>query len=148
MHSSNFVVDVTPDFEEVSYRIRALDFDQQSYEGRKAIYLPQYFKQNNELIKIGIENLTRETVRQYQWEERTLIGKRLKVARHRIKSLTDTMTNDRISTDAHVNSLKKELADFYEEKDFLRCKNMGEILKKSLLMLIKKPNLYRDSFEK
>lgn len=148
MHSSNFVVDVTPDFEEVSYRIRALDFDQQSYEGLKAIYLPQYFKQNNELIKIGIENLTRETVRQYQWEERTLIGKRLKVARHRIKSLTDTMANDRISSDANVNSLKKELAEFYEEKDFLRCKNMGEILKKSLLMLIKKPNLYRDSFEK
>ncbi|MEL7147830.1 MAG: hypothetical protein AAFO69_15765, partial [Bacteroidota bacterium] len=46
MHSSNFVVDVTPDFEEVSYRLRAIDFDQQSYEGRRAIYLPQYFKQN------------------------------------------------------------------------------------------------------
>ncbi len=32
MHSSNFVVDVTPDFEETHYRIRAIDFDQQSYE--------------------------------------------------------------------------------------------------------------------
>ncbi|MGB3468362.1 MAG: hypothetical protein WBA74_23965 [Cyclobacteriaceae bacterium] len=148
MHSSNFIVDVTPDFEEVSYRIRAIDFDQQSYEGRKAIYLPQYFKQNNPLIQIGIKNLTRATVRQYQREERTLIGKRLKVARHRIKNLTDTMAEDRISKDAHVRTLKKELAEFYEEPDFLRCNNMGEVLKMSLLMLIKKPNLYHDAFEK
>ena len=50
MHSSNFVIDVTPDFEEIHYRIRAIDFDQQSYEGKKSIYLPQYFKQNNALI--------------------------------------------------------------------------------------------------
>ncbi len=147
MHSSNFVVDVTPDLEEVSYRIRAIDFDQQSYEGRRAIYLPQYFKQNNILINIGIKNLTPETVRQYQREERTLIGKRLKIARHRIKALTDTMAGDRISSDKNVMSLKKELAEFYEEPDFHRCKNMGEVLKKSLLMLIKKPNLYKESFE-
>ncbi|MEX0882124.1 MAG: hypothetical protein WDZ72_01500, partial [Cyclobacteriaceae bacterium] len=44
MHSSNFVIDVTPDFEETHYRIRSIDFDQQSYEGKKSIYLPQYFK--------------------------------------------------------------------------------------------------------
>ena len=37
MHSSNFVIDITPDFEEISYRLRAIDFDQQSYEGRKSI---------------------------------------------------------------------------------------------------------------
>jgi hypothetical protein len=35
MRSYNFVVDITPDIEDVQYRIRAIDFDQQSYEGRK-----------------------------------------------------------------------------------------------------------------
>ncbi len=35
MRSYNFVVDITPDIEDYQYRIRAIDFDQQSYEGRK-----------------------------------------------------------------------------------------------------------------
>jgi len=54
------------------------------------------------------------------------------------------MANDRISSDKNVDTLKHELSEFYEETDFLRCENMGEVLKKSLLMLIKKPNLYRE----
>ena len=70
MHSSNFVIDVTPDFEETHYRIRAIDFDQQSYEGKKSIYLPQYFKQNNVLIQLGIRHITPESMAQYQREER------------------------------------------------------------------------------
>ncbi len=144
MHSSNFVVDITPDFEEVAYRIRAIDFDQEAYEGRKAIYLPQYFKQNNPLIELGLKNLNHRTTRQYQREERSLIAKRLKMNRHKVKQLTDAMAQDRISTDENVASLRKELASFYKEKDFLSCKNMGEIVKMSLLMLIKKPDLYRD----
>jgi hypothetical protein len=32
MRSYNFVVDITPDIEDYQYRIRAIDFDQQSYE--------------------------------------------------------------------------------------------------------------------
>jgi len=39
MRSVNYVVDITPDFEEVQYRVRAIDFDQQSYEGKGSIYL-------------------------------------------------------------------------------------------------------------
>ena len=34
----------TPDFDDVQYRIKAIDFDQQTYEGRKTMYLPQYFR--------------------------------------------------------------------------------------------------------
>ena len=45
MHSSNYVVEIIPDFEEINYRIRAVDFDQQSYDGRKQVYMPQYYKQ-------------------------------------------------------------------------------------------------------
>mgnify|MGYP001799851013 CR=1 FL=1 len=79
MHSSNFVIDITPDFEDVDYRLRAIDFDQQSYEGRRAIYLPQYYSQNNPIINIGLKHMTPETVRQYQREERSNIANRLKV---------------------------------------------------------------------
>ncbi|MFY0627821.1 MAG: hypothetical protein JXR07_16095 [Reichenbachiella sp.] len=142
MHSSNFVVNITPDFEEISYRLRAIDFDQQSYEGRRSIYLPQYFKQNNPLIELGLKYMTPETVRQYQKEERSLIANRLRVARYKVADLLRAMMKDHISKKENVEMLKKDLADYYNEPKFLESTNMGEILKVSLWMLIKKPNLY------
>ncbi len=144
MHSSNFVIDITPDFEEVEYRLRAIDFDQQSYEGRRAIYLPQYFKQNNPIIKVGLRNMTPETVRQYQREERTLIANRVKVQKARIADLLATMKTETLSKKPYVRSLRKELASFYEEPDFLECQNMGSIVELSLDMLFRKPDLYKD----
>ena len=144
MHSSNFVIDITPDFEEVDYRLRAIDFDQQSYEGRRAIYLPQYFKQNNPIIKIGLKSLTPETVRQYQREERSLIANRVKVEKIRVDDLLSAMTHDRISKPGNVARLGEELAEFYEETEVIHCKNMGELVEMSLEMLIKKPELYKD----
>ncbi|HWA08662.1 MAG TPA: hypothetical protein VG838_04260, partial [Opitutaceae bacterium] len=44
MRSYNFVAVITPDFEEAQIRIRAMDFDQQSYHSRKTFYLPQFFR--------------------------------------------------------------------------------------------------------
>ena len=46
MRSYNYVIDVTPDFDAVQYRVRAIDFDQHAFEGRKKMYLPQFFKEN------------------------------------------------------------------------------------------------------
>ena len=87
MHSSNFVIDITPDFEEISYRLRAIDFDQQSYEGRKSIYLPKYFKENNPIINLGFGLMTPETVQQYQREERSLMANRVKSSQGQINEL-------------------------------------------------------------
>ncbi|MEQ9232168.1 MAG: hypothetical protein RIF46_15900, partial [Cyclobacteriaceae bacterium] len=144
MHSSNFVVDITPDFEEVEYRLRAIDFDQQSYEGRRAIYLPQYYKQNNPIIELGFKNMTPQTVKQYQREERTLIANRVKVQSERIKDLLNAMKTERLSKPEYVRALKKDLSIFYEEPEFLECKNMGAIVELSLEMLTRKPDLYKD----
>lgn len=144
MHSSNYVIDITPDFEDVDYRFRPIDFDQQSYEGRRAIYLPQYYKQNNPIIKMGLKHMTPETVRQYQREERARIAYRAKVEKDRIQDLIHTMKNDVLSMQENVQSLGKELADFYEEDNFKSCDNMGELVELSLEMLVKKPNLYKD----
>ena len=142
MHSSNFVVNVTPDFEEVTYRLKAIDFDQQSYEGRKSVYLPQYFKQNNQLIKLGLKHMTPATVKQYQKEERSLIANRLRVERFRVMDLMNAMVKDKLSFPDRIKQLRKELAKYYEEPSFLKCTNMGEIVKLSLWMVIKKPDLY------
>jgi hypothetical protein len=137
MHSSNFVVEITPDFEEMQYRIRAIDFDQQSYEGRKLVYMPQYFKQNNPIIKIGFSVLTPETVKQYQKEERSMIAARMKGAKYRLKELGDAVMQDEISIPENTEMLKKELADHYGDKEFLVCKSMGAVVRTSLRMLLK-----------
>jgi hypothetical protein len=55
MRAYNYVMDITPDFDDVQYRIRAIDFDQQTYEGRRSMYLPQYFKENNALVDLGMK---------------------------------------------------------------------------------------------
>jgi hypothetical protein len=136
MHSNNFVVVITPDFEELHYRIRAIDFDQQSYEPRKAVYMPQYFKQNNPLIEIGIKHMTPESMKQYQKEERTLIAHRIRSSQKQLKILLDAMGNDRIAPPEHVEKLKNELAQHHQHDNFLKCNNMGGILKTSLMLLL------------
>lgn len=141
MHSSNFVIDITPDFEEVDYRLRAIDFDQQSYEGRKSIYLPQYFKQNNPLIEVGLDCMTPETVKQYQKEERALIAHRYKAARTKINELLTAMSTDSISPYKNVVSLARDLAKHYNNDSFIACKTMGGLVRKSLeTVLDQKPS--------
>ena len=135
MHSSNFVIDVTPDFEETHYRIRAIDFDQQCYEGKKSIYLPQYFKENNSLIQLGMDVITPESMRQYQREERSLIATRVKSSHLELEDILQTMENDQLAPKSHVDQLKNELAKHYQSKDFLKCNSMGEILRKSLSLV-------------
>jgi hypothetical protein len=137
MHSSNFVVEITPDFEEIHYRIRAIDFDQQSYEGKKLVYMPQYFKQNNPIIQMGLTVLTPESVKQYQKEERAMIATRIKGARYRIKELGEAVMQDEISMPDNIEQLKRELAEHYKDKEFLSCKSMGAVVRTSLRMILK-----------
>jgi hypothetical protein len=132
MHSSNFVVVKTPDFEEVYYRIRPIDFDQQSYEGKRSVYQPQYFKQNNPLIKMGMKYMTPESVNQYQIEERSLMAGRLRAEKQRVYELMEVMARDEISLPENTEQLKKELAKYYKNNAFLKCKSMGEIVWASL----------------
>lgn len=138
MRSYNYVVDITPDFEDVHYRIRAIDFDQQSYEGRKNLYLPQYFKENNTIVNLCIKLMTPETITQYQIEEHTLIAKRIKAARYMIKDLLDAMMHDPMSEPEKIANLAKELAEYHQSKLFLRAKSMGAIVKTSLKVVLQK----------
>lgn len=137
MHSSNFVIDLTPDFEETHYRIRAIDFDQQTYEGKKSIYLPQYFKENNALIQLGMKYITPESMRQYQREERALISTRLKSSHKEIEDILRCMEHDQLSPQENVDNLKSELSKHYKNEAFLACRNMGEILRLSLHQIVK-----------
>lgn len=138
MQSYNFVVDITPDIEDYQYRLRTIDFDQQSYEGRKNLYLPQFFKNNNALVQLTLKHLNKDSIEQYQTEERTLMALRLSSARYRIKELLDIMGEDNISTPEKTTQLAFELAEHYNNPVFLKCKTMGQLVKRNMKELCQK----------
>ena len=139
MRSYNYVIDVTPDFEEAQYRVRAIDFDQQCYEGRKNVYLPQFFKENNAIVDFCREIMSPETVIQYKYEERILIKKRYASASYRTNYLLAAIKKDSISTPKKTNQLKTELNKYHTTQEFNRCKNMGEIMEIHLELMLTKP---------
>ncbi len=138
MRSYNYVVDITPDIEGSQFRMRAIDFDQQSYEGRKSFYLPQYFKDNNPIIFLGIKHMKPEAVYQYQLEERSLIANRVKTSRRKLSELFEIMTKDTISEDQKTKQLKGELAAHHKTSAFDECKSMGEIVRTNFVLLLQK----------
>lgn len=137
MHSSNFVVQITPDFEETNYRIRAIDFDQQTNEGRRTVYMPQFYKQNKPYIDLVQKHISAESITQYQREERSLVLKRMRAAKWPIINLLDAMSRDTLSEPEKIEQLKTELAAYYNSPRFLKAQNMGELLKASLLNLLR-----------
>jgi len=138
MRSYNFVVDITPDIEDYQYRIRCIDFDQQSYEGRRNLYLPQFFKENYAFVELSLSHLNKESVEQYQFEERTMITFRLVSSRYRIKQLLDIMTKDQISTPDKVVQLKNDLNSYFRTTIFKKCKSMGDVVKTQLKQTMRK----------
>lgn len=132
MRSYNFVVDMTPDFDQVQYRIRAIDFDQQCFEGRKNIYFPQYYKENSSYVDLAMKHMAPEAVQQYKLEERALMAKRLRLSEYQIKKLMEAMVQDVLSLPKHVSKLKEDLAKHYKDDSFLACTNMGHIVQACL----------------
>lgn len=137
MRSYNFVVSITPDIEDYQYRLRCIDFDQQSYEGRKNLYLPQFFKENNPFVKMSLSHLDKDSIDQYQTEERTMMALRLVSSRYRIKELLDIMMKDKISTIEKTKQLATELAEYHNNPEFLHCKSQGEIVKLNLKQMLR-----------
>jgi len=132
MRAYNFVVEITQDFDNVQYRIRAIDFDQQSYEGRKTIYLPQYFKDNIELVDLATEMLSHDVADQYRREEHVAMRKRYLASPARMRSLITRMRKDKISTRENVRTLRKDLAKHHNDPTFETLNNMADILVKHL----------------
>ena len=136
MRAYNYVVDVTPDFDMEQYRVRAIDFDQLAYEGRKNNYRPQFYKENLEIMKYCMEVLSPETVDQYQTEERTLIRKRFLRVKNLVDELLASMEKAPLSSPVKIRSLAKDLNEFHRSTEFDYCTSMGSILKLHLNKMI------------
>ncbi len=138
MRSYNYVVDVTPDIEGNQYRFRAIDFDQQSYEGRKRFYLPQFFKSNLPIVQMGIKKMNHRTVEQYQYEERSRIAARIMTESTRTLSLLEIMKMDKLSSPEKVDQLARELAEHHDDPKFLKARTMGELVQENIQLLLDK----------
>jgi len=132
MRSYNFVFVLTPDFEGWQVRVRAMDFDQQSYSGRRSFYLPQFFKNNLPLVLFTTRLLDLKTSYQYQREERTLMLQRAEAAAHRLEPLLDAMAVDPIAPDENVRALRKSLAEHFESEAFSKCESMAALVRENL----------------
>lgn len=132
MHSGNFVIELTRDFEKWHFRIHPIDFDQATHHWRKEVYLPQFFPQNGPFVKVATQHLAPENVLQYQVEERALIANRVRVSHGRFDALMETMREDLIAPDEYVERLGEQLAEHYGEPRFREAQTMGDLLHTSI----------------
>lgn len=137
MRSYNYVIVPTHDFDHVVYKIRAIDFDQQSFEGKLKVYNLQFFKENFKMVDMVIKKLQPTSIEQYKVEERSIMAKRMISSYDRITDLVSCMKNDVISYDKNIEILKKEVYNFTNDIAFKKCKNMGEILE-TILIFVKR----------
>ena len=132
MRSYNYVVIPMHDFDQVFYRIRPIDFDQQNYEGNIKIYRPQYFKENKIMVDLVMNRLKPNSIEQYRKEVRALTVRRISNSQKRIKDLFKVMREDHIAPLQHIVQLKTGFNRLYRTTIFEDCTTMGEILEVNL----------------
>ncbi len=136
MRAYNFVVDVIHDLDQVQYRLRSIDFDQQSHEGRGRIYLPQFYKENLPYVKLAQQVISPATAEQYRNEERALLRKRYKHAEKQLTPLLAIMSTDQIAPLENVDEIKSELSKIHGKDLFKGCEGMGDVLRTHLEFLL------------
>ena len=137
MRSYNYVIIPTHDFDQVIYKIRAIDFDQQSFEGKLKVYRPQFFKENKIIMELIKEKLNKHSVDQYKTEERSIIAKRILSSESRVKKIIKCMMHDNISTPKNIDLLSKQIYSLTRDVSFKKTSNMGGILKATFDYVLK-----------
>ena len=131
MRAYNYVVIPTHDFDQVIYKIRAIDFDQQCYEGKLNVYRPQFFKENFPMISIVKDKLTLESANQYKIEERSVLAKRIISSGVRLDNLVTIMKQDTLTQPNYLKQLSAEIFKFTKDDAFMQSKSTGDIMEAS-----------------
>ncbi|WP_025762178.1 hypothetical protein [Dyadobacter tibetensis] len=137
MRSYNFVMQITPDFDDFQFHLRAIDFDQQFFEGNLKVYMPQFFKENLPYVQLAMEHLTDKTVLQYQQEEQSSIMYQARSEKHRLKELRDVSKKDKISTPENIEQLRNGLAAYCQDANYFRCDSMTDIIELNIKNVIR-----------
>ena len=128
MRSYNYVIIPIHDFDQVFYKIRPIDFDQQSYEGSLRLYRPQFFIENYAMVDMVQKKLQDSSVEQYRNEERANVAKRIHSSYKRIRSLMRIMSKDKIAPKEHLDQLKNELYEYTHDIKLKKVRSMGALL--------------------
>lgn len=139
MRDYNYVIDMTPDFDQIQYRIRAIDFDQEAFEGNIKMYLLQFFKENAKFVTLSLKHISTESVNQYRVEERSLMAKRLMLSLYQYKKLIRIMIDDIISTPEKIHELAQGLNEYHKSTLFSKCQSMGELVNMNISLSLKIP---------
>ena len=137
MRSYNYVVIPIHDFDQVIYKIRAIDFDQQCFEGSFSVYRPQFFKENFPIMEIVRKKLNRSSIVQYKIEERSIIAKRLISFNKRIDNLISIMKNQKLSLPENLEKLKIEIFNYTKDSSFKKSKSMGDLMEATFNFLVR-----------
>jgi hypothetical protein len=132
MRSYNFVVIPIYDYDHIVFKIRAIDFDQQCYEGNFKLYKPHLFKENFLFTQLVNDKLKKSSIEQYQNEERSILVKRLAGFEERLSELLEAMKANELSPTINLERLKKETYKVTMDKNFKNAKSMGEIMEAAL----------------
>ena len=136
MRSYNFVVLKNENDPTHPFHLKAIDFDQQCYEGKLNLYLPQFYKENYEFVQMALHFLPHAGIEQIRKEERKQMAALVKQQPRQLASLLHTMAKEEMSENYKVLSLRKELNDYFGTLHFSNCKTMGAIVKQQLKQLL------------
>jgi len=138
MRSYNFVVIKSKNDAAVNFRIKAIDFDQQCYEGRMNLYLPQFYKENIEYVQMTLNLLNDELIEGIRLSEsKQLAGLAVKNSR-RLSELLQVMSKEEISENYKIVSLRKELGSCFHTHRYSKCKTMGCLVKQQLKQMLQR----------
>lgn len=136
MRTVNYVVDITPDFEEVQYRVRPIDFDQQCYESDLAVYRAHLFPDNKPVEQLVREHLNDQTILQYRSEELTQMSRRARAERRRLITLLGVMEKEEISPRENLLKLRRSFVERYGSHAFENCDTMGQLTRTHLQIVL------------
>lgn len=132
MRSYNFVVIPIYDYDHLVFKIRAIDFDQQCYEGDFKLYKPHLFKENFLFSQLVSEKLEANSIEQYQNEERSVMVKRMVGSEARLNDLLKAMQSMELSSNEKLQQLKQEIYQFTRDVNFKKAHSMGDVIASAL----------------
>jgi hypothetical protein len=135
MRSYNFVA-VKTGISQKPYQIRAIDFDQQCYEGRLNLYLPQFYKENIEYVQLVKSVLSNEWIEQIRIQERIELALYAQDNKEQLGHLLQAMAAEEISDNYKVILLRNELNAYFQNNNFTACDTMGQIVLQQLVQMI------------
>ena len=131
MRSYNYVVVITQDFDRIQYRLRAIDFDQQSYEGDARVYKPVPSRERR-VDEDDARRAPRGIGRPIRQGRAFIAGQRAASESQRLHDLLACMKEDHISVEGKIDELKGELFSLTGDINFKKAPNMGTVLQAAL----------------